>query len=346
MKWHFLNARECFQGVRKDWDALNQLRGNHILLDSRFVVTLIKHFGTRDTRLALSIDGSKQGMALLEKTTMGRWCTFQPSQAPLGLILFDSDDQEFEGLFALMRSLPRYVAILSVLRQDPFYTVFGKASDNPSIEIVNYAETPRLVLSGDFQQYWADRSKNLKHNLERQSRRAREQGNTLELVTERQPARMADCIREYGCIESAGWKGEEGSAIEENNIQGRFYRDLFETFAATGEAIVYRLLLNGKVVASDLCLCRDGMLVVLKTTYDEKIEKLYLALLMRREIIRQLYSAHDALTVEFYGRLLAWHTQWMTDARPMFHVNVFRNIYLVRTRTLLNQVRRAMVRTA
>jgi hypothetical protein len=46
------------------------------------------------------------------------------------------------------------------------------------------------------------------------------------------------------------------------------------------------------------------MLVVLKTTYDEKIERLSLALLMRREIIRQLYGTHDARTVEFYGRLL------------------------------------------
>jgi hypothetical protein len=36
----------------------------------------------------------------------------------------------------------------------------------------------------------------------------------------------------------------------------------------------------------------------------------------------------------------------MTDARPMFHINVFRNIYLVRTLTLLNQFRRAMVREA
>jgi hypothetical protein len=73
MKWHFLNARESFQGVRRDWDALNPLRGNHILLDSRFVAPLIKHFGTRDTLLALSIDGSKRRMALLEKTTMGGW---------------------------------------------------------------------------------------------------------------------------------------------------------------------------------------------------------------------------------------------------------------------------------
>src|SRR5262249_16193034 len=150
------------------------------------------------------MDGSKLGMALLERMTMGAWCTFQPSQAPLGLILFNSADEEFEGLFALMKTLPRYVAILSVLRQDSSYTAFPNVSGNHSVEIVNYAETARLVLNGDFQQYWAERSKNLKHNLERQSRRAREQGNTLELVTERHPARMADCIRDYGRLESAG----------------------------------------------------------------------------------------------------------------------------------------------
>jgi hypothetical protein len=150
---------------------------------------------------------------------------------------------------------------------------------------------------------------------------------------------MADCVREYGRMESSGWKAEGGTAIAEDTAQGRFYRDLLEEFSRTGEAVVFQLSLDGAVVASDLCLCRNGMLVVLKTTYDERIEKLSPALLMRREVMRHLYDAGQTTVVEYYGRLRDWHTQWMTDKRSMFHLNVFRSSYVLKTRRLLKRLR-------
>jgi Acetyltransferase (GNAT) domain len=109
---------------------------------------------------------------------------------------------------------------------------------------------------------------------------------------------MADCVSEYGRLESIGWKAQGGTGINENNTQGRFYGDFCEHFSAAGEAIVFQLLLDGKVVASDLCLFRNGMLVVLKTTYDEKVEKLSPALLMRREIVRELHASSQIRVVE------------------------------------------------
>jgi hypothetical protein len=298
----------------------------------------VKHFGTKDTVLAVNRYGPEQGMALVQQRSAGIWSTFQPSQSPLGLILFSNCDGH-EGLFELMKSLPGYVFLFSVLQQDPLNTAFSKLSAQSNIEILKYIDIPRLAIAGDFQAYWAKRSKNLRHNLDRQIRRIQESGKTLELVVERRPSRMAECVREYGRLESIGWKAQHGTAVNENNIQGQFYRDICEHFSAAGEAIVFQLLLDGKAVASDLCLFRNGMLVVLKTTYDEKVEKLSPALLMRREIVRELHAAAQVRMVEFYGRVVDWHTQWMTDTRTMFHVNVFRNIYLLKTRRILKRFR-------
>ena len=65
-----------------------------------------------------------------------------------------------------------------------------------------------------------------------------------------------------GLLESTGWKGKEGSAVAAGNVQGRFYREMLENFCGCGKAVIYRLRLNGKTVASDLCLQRAGTLVI------------------------------------------------------------------------------------
>jgi Acetyltransferase (GNAT) domain len=338
MKWNFYNAIEHFGEFRSDWDALNQTQNkNHILLDSRFVAALTKHFGSPETVLAVSSEGPKKGLALLERNGAGSWATFQPSQSPLGLILLSDKDDRCELLFGLMRALPGYTVLLSVLQQDPPYSPFTQGSEGSNIEILPYMDTPRMQISGTFEDYWGQRSKNLRHNLDRQTRRAKEQGICFELIANTHPEEMADSIREYGRIESAGWKSEGGTAIHESNAQGKFFTDIFEDFARTQEAVVYQLRLNGKVVATDLCLRRDGMLVVLKTTYDETVEKFSPALLMRREITREVFADGEINVVEFYGRLREWHKQWMTDARTMFHINAFRNLYVVHTRRLLKR---------
>src|SRR5262245_39583826 len=102
MSWLFLNAKIRFAELHQEWDSLNRARGNHVLLDSRFVAGLIEHFGDDDTVLAIDRNGTKDGMALLVKTAMGIWTTFQPSQSPLGMILLGYQDESYDGLFGLM----------------------------------------------------------------------------------------------------------------------------------------------------------------------------------------------------------------------------------------------------
>lgn len=332
MKWAFLNATAHFEDFRKDWDALNQARSNHILLDSRFVAPLIKHFAPKETVLAVSQEGPSKGLALLVRNGLMSWSTFQPSQSPLGLILFGREDERHEDLSELIRALPGYAISLSILQQDPPFSPFPRNSDRNNLESMDYIDTPRLQVTGSFEEYWNQRGKNLKHNLDRQNRRLKEQGRTLQLVAEQSSDRMEDCIRHYGRLEALGWKGQEGTAITENNNQGWFYREILEDFSSTAEAVVFQLRLDDKVVASDLCLMRNGMLVVLKTTYDETVEKLSPALLMRLEIMKHVWEGQKIRNIEFYGRLRDWHKQWTGESRTMFHLNIFRNVYVVSTR--------------
>ncbi len=335
MSWIFEPAAETFDHVRKDWDALNQSQHNHILLDSGFIAPLIRHFGGQSVVIGIRQNAGRAGMALLVKNGHTRWETFQPSQAPLGLIVLNQRDEEAASLRELLNDLPGYPLQLGVQQQDPDYSAFPPIGHRLNVEMVEYIQTARLLLEGDFEAFWESRSINLKHNLARQLRRLGEKGHRLELLAHRDVASVAGCLREYGRLESQGWKAQEGTAVAEDNAQGRFYREVFETFCARKEGIIYQFLLDGKVIASDLCLTRNGMLVVLKTTYDESVERVSAALLMRREIVRQLYGEKRIRVIEFYGRVRDWHTKWTNHIRTMYHLNCFRHRWVPWVKSLI-----------
>jgi hypothetical protein len=337
MSWIFSPALETFEDIRKDWDALNNSHFNHILLDSAFVGPLIRQFGGPHVMLATSQSSHTPGMALLIKTKPGRWETFQPSQAPLGLINFGHRDETGEALLELLNSLPGYPMLLGVLHQDPDYSAWSLLSRRPDIEVREYIRTARLPLVGSFEEFWESRSSNLKHNLARQRRRLADQGRKLELLTYRSPDDVEYCMREYSRLESQGWKANEGTAVTENNTQGRFYREVLEHFCSRGQGIIFQLLLDGIIVASDLCLAQNGMLIVLKTAYDETVERLSPALLMRQEILRQLHAERQTHVIEFYGKVLDWHTKWTNHFRTMYHLNCFRHRWVAKALDFLRR---------
>jgi hypothetical protein len=332
MGWKYSAAVHHFDEVTDQWDALNRALYNHVLLDSRFVAASLRRLGGNNVLLGRDKDSPSRGMVLLSRTGVGRWETFQPAQAPLGMFVGGRRHDPRETLIELLSSLPGLALQVGVLQQDPDFSAFFPASASPQFEVLEYIRTPRLSLVSTFEEYWNGRSKNLKHNLTRQRKRLTEQGRHLELISHRTPDTVADALREYGRLESQGWKGQAGTAVQESNSQGLFYREVLEAFCASGEGVIYQLLLDGKVIASDLCLSRSNMLVVLKTAYDESLQQVSAALLMRQEILRQLYEEKTIQVVEFYGRVLDWHLKWTDQVRTMYHINCFRNRWVAKIR--------------
>ena len=338
MSWDFHPATEKSEEWRKDWDTLNQSRHNHVLLDSAFIAPLVKHFGGGQVWVARSASSQRPGMVLLTRNGKMGWETFQPAQAPIGLIVLGQRDETGGCLRQLLRELPGYCVQLGIRQQDPACSDFPPLTGYSDMELVEYIRTARLSLAGTFEEYWQSRGRNLRHNMARRRRRLTEQGYTLELLAHRTPEKVAECIGEYGRLETQGWKAEGGTAVAKDNAQGRYYREIFEAFCARGEAVIYQLLLNGKIAASDLCLQRAGMLVVLKTTYDEQLEDFSPGFLMREEIMKRLHAENQVRVVEFYGRLREWHTRWTDDIRQMYHLNCYRHNWVPGIKRLLKKL--------
>lgn len=45
------------------------------------------------------------------------------------------------------------------------------------------------------------------------------------------------------------------------------------------------------------------------------------ALLMRQNYFAPLFDARAVARIEFYGKVMDWHTQWSSEIRRMYHVN-------------------------
>lgn len=305
------------------WDGLNAVTTKLPIMDAEFLLALLEHFGTGGERLVLGhLHGQAAAAAIVAKHPAGRWATFQPSQAPLGAWLARPEIAGPALWRSLLRSLPGPALLLGISQQDP--CLAERPPDGDSIRTVDYIETAAITNPGTFAEYWARRGQNLRHNLQKQRNRLEREQVRVRLQVIEGPEAVAAAVDDYGRLESQGWKAGEGTTLHPDNAQGRFYRLALSRLAGRGEATVYQYWFNDTLAATDLCVHRDGVLIILKTTHCEEFSKVSATHLMRQEYFEQLFSSGAVRRIEFYGKLMDWHTKWSDEIRRMYHVNVWR----------------------
>jgi hypothetical protein len=45
---------------------------------------------------------------------------------------------------------------------------------------------------------------------------------------------------------------------------------------------------------------------------------------MREEACRRLFEEGRIRRIEFYGKVMEWHTRWTDEVRTMYHLNYYR----------------------
>lgn len=313
-----------FANVRAAWDEINEAHFQHPLLESRFVVAALAQFGTGQEQIAITGPlEAPDAIAIIAPAKLGAWQTFQISQAPLGALIA-KPGLDFGGLTkGLFAALPKTCQVFSVTQQDP--DLQPRPAERGTIRTLDYIETARISVDRDFNDYWSGRGKNLRHNMKRQSNRLEREGVHLRLETLTKPEEMCKGVESYGNLESQGWKAEGGTAIHLDNEQGKFYTAMLEAYAETGNARIFRFYYDEKLSAVDLCILNESALIILKTTYDETINTSSPALQMRLEYFPQIFDSREVKRIEFYGKVMDWHTKWSDEIRTMYHVNAYRS---------------------
>jgi CelD/BcsL family acetyltransferase involved in cellulose biosynthesis len=328
MSWSFQPACE-FSRYATQWDSLAAASGDVPFLHSGFVRPLLSEFATGDEKLAiLEGAGGAQAMTLIRPKGRGVWETYQPSQLPLGPWV-QAEGAHLPSLVrGLLHRLPGFAIQVGMTQLDP--RLFARPPDEPGLATLDYIDTAWIPVTGSFEEYWDARGKNLRTNLRKQRRKLESDGVAVRFDVVTRQADVAEAIEQYGSLESAGWKATLGTAIDAKNAQGRFYRAVLENFCAAGAGRIYRCWLGDHIVAMDLCIESRQMLVVLKTTYDQSLKSFSPASLLREEEMRAIFQERKISDVEFYGKVMDWHTQWSKDVRTLYHLNCFRWAWMAR----------------
>lgn len=322
MKWTFYPVSK-FEQHAVSWDALNECGPNSPLLSSRFLLPSLRAFQSGKKKLAvLGNPDHPDAMCILEQRRNLIWDTFQPAQAPVGFWLMRPGLNLEIVITGLMRALPGFPLVVGITQQDPL--LIPRPTNSAKMLTLNYINTARILVDGDYETYWNARSKNLRQNMRKARNKLEKYGLEYQLKCISDPTEVKGAIESYGLIESAGWKATDGTAIQLNNTQGKYYTDLLETFCRAGYGRIYYLTFNDAIVAMDLCIYQGSTLIILKTTYDEDYKDYSPAMLMHQELFRVLFQSGDFHRIEFYGRVMDWHLRWTEDIRTMYHVNVYR----------------------
>jgi len=252
-----------------------------------------------------------------------RFRTFQPSQLPLGAWVSAKGMDPVELSRSLMRGPLGLCLVLSITQIDPLQA--PAQADAPDTRHSPYIDTAWVDIQGTFEDYWAARGKNLRQNMRKQRNKLLAEGTATQMRVWLDAADMAPALQRYGLLETAGWKASQGTAIGANNEQGRFYTKLFEQAAVRGEAFVTEYLFGEQTVAMNLGLLRNGILVVLKTAYDETVPKaLSPASLLREEELQSFFSDDRFHRIEYYGKVMEWHTKLTEQSRQLYHLTTYR----------------------
>ena len=320
MKWSLIPARH-FGAMAERWSELHARCDASPMLAVDFVQPLLDAFLDGGQWLAMcEHEGRTVAMALVASQGRGAWTSFQPAQAPIGLWLQEPDLDLQSLLAALMPALPGVPLIFGLTQLDPDLLARPAA-----LGTLDYIATARITLAGRFDDYWNTRGKNLRNNLKKQRARLAKDGVALRMQVSRDPTDVAAAVADYGRLESAGWKAGSGTAVGSGNAQGRFYRAMLEGFCRRDAGCIYRYWFNDQLVAMDLCIEDERQIIVLKTTYDESVPgNLSPTLLMREEAVRQLFDESGFERLEFYGKVMEWHTRWTDEVRTLYHVNYYR----------------------
>lgn len=335
LKWTLQPVAD-FSRIASDWDALCAAIGPLPFLESAFLIPLLDCFGTGRERIALAHrDGRLVAGGIIEPAGAGRWQTFQPSQLPLGPWLAASGESLDALTASLIRALPGFNAGVGLTQLDPLFQ--PRPESQETLRTLDYIETAWVDIDGPFDAYWEQRGKNLRTNTRKQRTKLESEGVTLHLDILRDAADVPAAIAEYGRLETSGWKAGTGTAVAPDNDQGRFYTVMLQRFCELGRAEIWRYRFNDQVMAMDLSIIAGDTIVILKTAYDAQQKTISPATLLHHEAFRYLFESGKFRRIEFYGRVMEWHTRWTEQRRTLYHATAYRWALLSRVHQHLQQ---------
>jgi Acetyltransferase (GNAT) domain len=144
------------------------------------------------------------------------------------------------------------------------------------------------------QQNW--RSKKLKE-LQRQRRRLSDVAPVTLKTIDEQPE-IIHAIERFLKLESAGWKGRNGTALSQKTAQSGFAKTMLHSFTADKKLEIHELYCGEKLVASGILLKSQGASYFWKITHDEAFAKFSPGVLLTQNLTQHCLNQSQPTNID------------------------------------------------
>ncbi len=173
-----------------------------------------------------------------------------------------------------------------------------------------YAGHPWLELDDTWLEPESHLNAGRRSDLRRAMRNAAKQGEVVCEITAPTPETLAPLLRDAFLVESAGWKGSQGSALATDPKVGAFYTQLAHAACELGTLRMGMLRIGGQAAAMQIAIEQDGCFWLLKMGFNESFSRFSPGTLLMVESLRSARQ-RGCHRYELTGRSEAWNQIWV-----------------------------------
>jgi len=322
--------RAEFDALGPAWDDLHVRCGESPFLSHAFIRLWLKHFGA-DTALRCLTVGDAQGrlvaaLPLLQRRSTWHGLPIDELRAPVNVhsCRFDLLGGGMGAAAALLDQLQaltgwdvvclpdvpnggRAAALLETARTRGFATGAWPASQAPYLPL----DPGGPQLSAKF-----------RANLRRRRRHLQMLGR-VELDCVVGGSDLLPRLHEGLQLEASGWKAAAGTALLQDPATLAFYTELALHSAGDGTLRLWFLRLDGRAIAFHYALEHDGVYLLLKPAYDERLAAYSPGQLLMEDVVQDC-TARGLREVDFLGEDMPWKRDWTRRQRAHAWLYLFR----------------------
>ena len=345
MAWiiHKENVKEILQERLKAGSYRN---GDHPFLEARFVIPLISVFPHGDECLAEFDEGGNIICAfVMTRDSLYAATAYVNDVTQMSLSYIDRSvsAKRLEIIVqSLFKKLPSFFLAMHIELQDPDITNANIFKAMNCAEVNECAENTSIPAGVEFPQYWEQRSKSVRKDIGRRIRSLEREDIAVEYRVIDGLSDADEGFSEYCRLESAGWKGKQGTALTEANNQGQFYKEVISGFMKEGQAKFHQLLFDGVVVASLIAIENNEMIIAIKTAYDESMSKFSPGRLLDYYMLQNLLVEGNDKDIENYTNASEQDQKWFSRVRQMYTVTIYRYGWVMRLASLKQKLQRKL----
>jgi len=339
-QWEIKAASEISAADFDQWQQLvDQHHAGNLMLGALFVSQLLSTFSTQHYLARCLVNSEVKVMLVVQKRRTGIWELAQLSQAQSALVV---GAQNFQPDLATMtKALPGLVLRFDFFCLDPLdhQSLIGSLRSHSLVESM---KNIRVNCQEIYSQYWQNRSKNLRKNINRYENRLVSEGKDTKFIFHTDKTAVYSAVDRYGMLESSGWKGKNGTSLHPCNKQGMFYQHYLSNLANINQAMVIEFYINEQLAASRLCCFTPEIFIILKTTYAEDLKAYAPGRLLLAEVIKHVFDNKISNVIDFYTNATEEQIDWATDVRLMYKGSFYRHPVIKLLDLLVYRLKRSL----